>query len=218
MLLMVLSDFNPISFIGHKDNKTIVYADFESSISAFPESYKTYLRQLHKEHANWTFTPLKTGIDFDEIIPSIIDHNSLISFEFVLKNKSLLNENTESRGKNCTSIDALVYAKKGNDKWLIPIEWKYTEAYLHDNKVYNFNDLIITQGGSIIQQVSPLIGHLQRRHLIDIQPVAHRPTQYRVAHSRTIEDSYLGFVDYHCHNSLDNYRVYSILKKLRVQS
>lgn len=80
-----------------------------------------------------------TGIDFDEIIPSIIDHNSLISFEFVLKNKSLLNENTESRGKNCTSIDALVYAKKGNDKWLIPIEWKYTEAYLHDNKVYNFN-------------------------------------------------------------------------------
>jgi len=91
MLLMVLSDFNPISFIGHKDNKTIVYADFESSISAFPESYKTYLRQLHKEHANWTFTPLKTGIDFDEAVSNECDDKCLMiksCSEFLLSNAS----------------------------------------------------------------------------------------------------------------------------------
>ena len=34
-----------------------VYADaFENSISTFPESYKSLLRELHKTHSKWTFT------------------------------------------------------------------------------------------------------------------------------------------------------------------
>lgn len=70
-----------------------------------------------------------TGILFDEILPSFIDKNSLISFEFVYENSTLLSERCNTRGANCTSVDALIYARKGSEKWLIPIEWKYTEAY-----------------------------------------------------------------------------------------
>ena len=38
--------------------------EFEKKLSDFPDSYKPYLRALHKEHANWTFTAMKTNLDF----------------------------------------------------------------------------------------------------------------------------------------------------------
>lgn len=39
---------------------------FENSIKDFPDSYKPYLRYLHKLHNNWTFTPINTNLDFND--------------------------------------------------------------------------------------------------------------------------------------------------------
>lgn len=50
------------------DVKTYSYSDdasFEQSISAFPNSYKPYLRKLHAMHPNWTFTIDQTGLDWN---------------------------------------------------------------------------------------------------------------------------------------------------------
>lgn len=70
-------------------------------------------------------------IDFESVLKvpiDTVDTQGFISFEFTYKNKSLLSESHESRGENCTSIDAVIYAKDTSGKyWLIPIEWKYTE-------------------------------------------------------------------------------------------
>lgn len=78
-----------------------------------------------------------TNLPIDKILQSPIDKGGYIAFEFVYKNKSLLKDNLgkyheeyETRGANCTSIDALVYVQLVNgNKILIPIEWKYTETY-----------------------------------------------------------------------------------------
>ena len=78
-----------------------------------------------------------TNLPIDKILQSPIDKGGYIAFEFVHKNKSLLKDNSgkyheqdETRGANCTSIDALVYVQLVNgNKILIPIEWKYTETY-----------------------------------------------------------------------------------------
>lgn len=57
-----------------------------------------------------------------------------IQFEAVSDNDNL-KEIQSTRGSNCTSIDALVYAKhKDGSKWIIPIEWKYTEHYGNQDK------------------------------------------------------------------------------------
>lgn len=57
-----------------------------------------------------------------------------IQFEAVSDN-DLLNEGVPTRGTNCTSIDALIYAvDKSDKKWIIPIEWKYTEEYDNQDK------------------------------------------------------------------------------------
>lgn len=42
-----------------------------------------------------------------------------------------------TRGSNCTSVDALMIAKKNEGVWLIPIEWKYTELYANEDKSKN---------------------------------------------------------------------------------
>jgi len=71
-----------------------------------------------------------TGIKFDSILTAL-DNDGLIAFEFSYNNKDLLGEDDAGaqRGAFCTSIDAVVRAQKGEEIYLIPIEWKYTEAY-----------------------------------------------------------------------------------------
>jgi len=89
------------------------------------------------------------GVHFEEVLHSFIDNNeayfdtvrnkavpnrNYISFEFVCDNIKSLGEGREKRGSKCTSVDAFVYARAGKEKWLIPIEWKYTEVYNHDKE------------------------------------------------------------------------------------
>lgn len=79
---------------------------------------------------------LRPGLSFARVIPIDIDKTpGYISFE-VVSSKDWLNEGEPTRGANCTSVDALIIAEKDNgERWLIPIEWKYTEVYaLHNNK------------------------------------------------------------------------------------
>lgn len=78
-----------------------------------------------------------TNMGIDEVLPSTLDNDGgYIAFEFAYKNDELLGENDKGarRGVLCTSIDAMIEARKGKDKWLIPIEWKYTETYEKEDK------------------------------------------------------------------------------------
>lgn len=88
-----------------------------------------------------------TKMDFNEVLPSIIDDGGYISFEFTYKNDEILGENDKGarRGVLCTSIDAMIVARKGGDKWLIPIEWKYTESYEKEDKT---NDTRLNRYGA----------------------------------------------------------------------
>lgn len=57
-----------------------------------------------------------------------------IQFESV-SDSDHLSEGVPTRGNNCTSIDALMFAlHKDGSKWIVPIEWKYTEYYENDDK------------------------------------------------------------------------------------
>lgn len=67
---------------------------------------------------------------FKDVLPIGCDKESgYISFEVVSDN-DYLGEDGPERGANCTSIDALIVAlDESGRRWLIPIEWKYTESY-----------------------------------------------------------------------------------------
>lgn len=68
--------------------------------------------------------------EFIDVLPIPCDKNPAYIALEVVSDFDYLNENTSSRGSNCTSVDAFIYAvHKSGAKWLIPIEWKYTEHY-----------------------------------------------------------------------------------------
>lgn len=59
-----------------------------------------------------------TEIAFDEVLPSSLDNDGgYIAFEFAYKNDELLDENDKGarRGVLCTSIDAMIVARKGEE-------------------------------------------------------------------------------------------------------
>lgn len=74
----------------------------------------------------------------DDILPTMLDKDAgYIAFEFICDNANLLGEDDAGakRGEFCTSIDAFIIGLKNGKKILIPIEWKFTEAYLEsENK------------------------------------------------------------------------------------
>lgn len=83
-------------------------------------------------------TAILKKINPDFLRPLIISTDNFypayIQFEAV-SDHQYLNEDGLTRGTNCTSVDALIYAEhKDGSLWLIPIEWKYTEHYGNDNK------------------------------------------------------------------------------------
>jgi hypothetical protein len=74
--------------------------------------------------------------DFIDVLAIETDQepHGYIQFEAVSAGDNL-REGIPRRGANNTSIDALIYAKhKNGEKWIIVIEWKYTEAYGNEDK------------------------------------------------------------------------------------
>lgn len=131
-----------------------------------------------------------TNLDIKEILLSPLDKDGYITFEFVYHNKSLLRDKTgefhelyETRGANCTSIDALVYAiLTDGRKILIPIEWKYTETYNNSEasvKSWKRYPDLIWQGGSNFKDVYTLFAvdpyyELMRQTLLCEQIIRHK--------------------------------------------
>lgn len=73
--------------------------------------------------------------DFVDVFTIEENMPGYIQFEAVGGDVNFLNEGNNTRGSNCTSVDAFIYALHKNGKrFLIPIEWKYVEAYGNDDK------------------------------------------------------------------------------------
>ncbi len=54
-------------------------AAFEKEINAFPESYKVYLRTLHEKYPDWSFVPMMTGLDWEDVINGEYGTKSLVA-------------------------------------------------------------------------------------------------------------------------------------------
>ncbi|MDR1871816.1 MAG: hypothetical protein LBS60_07850 [Deltaproteobacteria bacterium] len=73
--------------------------------------------------------------DFKEVLPIEESSPGYIAFEVVGGDVNFLNEGINRRGRNCTSIDACMYALHNDGRRiLIMIEWKYVEAYSNEDK------------------------------------------------------------------------------------
>ncbi len=100
-------------------------------------------------------------IEIDKYLPAYISFEAISDIDY-------LNETTGNqkltRGKMCTSVDALIYGKlKDNQNIIIPIEWKYTENYHEagkkdkDYSIENSGNLEEKKGKERLRRYSQMI-------------------------------------------------------------
>ena len=120
--------------IEYLNNNLSVYADdFENSISAFPDSYKPYLRNLHKQHPNWTYTAFNTGLDFNTAVVAEASNNrSLVENEY--------SDYLKSNAKGDYNSSTGQYIAKDSGRWVSAS--KNTVSYFMDPRNFIKEDTI----------------------------------------------------------------------------
>lgn len=63
-----------ILIIPIKSNAATYTQTVKSGIDAFPESYRTYLKEIKEQHPNWTFDAYYTGISWSDLVKNETDH------------------------------------------------------------------------------------------------------------------------------------------------
>lgn len=136
--------------------------DFEAKLSAqnFPDSYKPYLRELHKLHPNWEFTAVHTGIDWNTLIENERNKSGQI--------KNLINCTSSAPHYNWRAT--VVGYNWATDTWS-PYDGKAWFAasqgiveyyldprtYLYQNYIFTFESLSYQEGIQNIQGVEAIL-------------------------------------------------------------
>ncbi len=68
VLIVILAMIINIIVINKTYAATTYKQETKQGVEAFPESYKTYLNELHDLHPNWTFTAFNTGMTWQDFI------------------------------------------------------------------------------------------------------------------------------------------------------
>lgn len=74
---------------------------FEKSLAGFPESYRVILRDVHKQHPNWVFKPMQTGLSFFDAVKAESSYNrSLVpasnNYSYIFKSHEVNDYNAAS--------------------------------------------------------------------------------------------------------------------------
>lgn len=117
---------------GMRTYSLMTYAVDTSDISAFPGSYQADLRNLKNAHPNWTFVPMKTGLDFNASVSAEMGDKSLIQ---------AISTNLEKGwvGKPCPTESGWNYATKEGVSYHMDPRNFLTETYIFMFEQLTFN-------------------------------------------------------------------------------
>lgn len=122
-----------------KDMRVKAADAFETSISGFPDSYKPYLRALHKTYPNWKFVPYNTGIKFSTAVNNEYKKDrSLIekSFSKFLKSTNAADYNAATGQYIAKDGSSWVTASKNAIAYFMD-----PRNFLNDTHIYMFEQL-----------------------------------------------------------------------------
>ena len=116
----------------------VVKADaFEDSIKSFPDSYKPYLRNLHKKYPKWKFIPYNTNLKFKTVVNKEYENN-----------KSLIENSSSNYLKSNASGDYKggKYIAKDGGSWVSASKnciayFVDPRNFLNDTHIYMFEKL-----------------------------------------------------------------------------
>ena len=117
---------------GMRSFSMMTYAIDTSDISAFPGSYQADLRNLKNAHPNWTFVPMKTGLDFNTSVSKEMGDKSLIQ-------KTNANVEKGWVGNACPSESGWNYATRPAVAYHMDPRNSLTETYIFQFEQLTFN-------------------------------------------------------------------------------
>ncbi len=117
---------------GMRSYSLMTYAVDTSDISAFPGSYQADLRKLKSSHPNWTFVPMKTGLDFNTSVSKEMGAKSLIQ-------KTTDNVSKGWVGAACPSESGWNYATQPAVAYHMDPRNFLTESYIFQFEQLTFN-------------------------------------------------------------------------------
>ena len=117
---------------GMRTYSMMTYAVDTSDVNAFPGSYQADLRKLKNAHPNWTFVPMKTGLDFNASVSAEMGVKSLIYPTSANLEKGWV-------GKSCLSESGWNYATKEGLSYHMDPRNFLTETYIFMFEQLTFN-------------------------------------------------------------------------------
>lgn len=123
---------------GMRSFSLMTYAIDTSDISAFPGSYQADLRNLKNAHPNWTFVPMKTGLDFHTSVSKEMGDKSLIQ-------KTNANVEKGWVGDSCPSESGWNYATQPAVAYHMDPRNFLTETYIFQFEQLTFNESYHTE-------------------------------------------------------------------------
>lgn len=117
---------------GMRTYSMMTYAIDTSDISAFPGSYQADLRNLKNAHPNWTFVPMKTGLDFNTSVSKEMGAKSLIQ-------KTTSNAEKGWVGAACPTESGWYYATQPAVAYHMDPRNSLTETYIFQFEQLTFN-------------------------------------------------------------------------------
>ncbi len=112
--------------------------DFETSIAAFPEDYKVYLRTLHEQHPAWRFELLDTGLDW-----SVVQDNENVLGRSLV-NSSILSYRSTAPGSYSWDTDTYFPLEAGIFYQAAPALVAYymdPRNFLNEKDIFQFEKL-----------------------------------------------------------------------------
>lgn len=108
LIIICILSYSFMGLMNVSDAASTYTQSIKSGIDAFPESYKTYLRQIQEQHPTWTFDAYYTGISWDDLVANETNHghNRVHTSADALSKCSC--GNVES-GYACASADIIKY-------------------------------------------------------------------------------------------------------------
>lgn len=117
---------------GMQAYSVMTYAADTSDVRSFPSSYQSALRDLKSAHPNWTFVPMKTGLDFNASVSGEMGDKSLIQ-------KTTSNTEKGWVGNPCPSESGWNYATKTAVAYHLDPRNFLTEDYIFQFEQLTYN-------------------------------------------------------------------------------
>ena len=138
-----------------KDTNLTESEEFENEIAAFPESYKVYLRSLHRLHPTWHFKPVVVGRTFEETV----DRESRLGVSLIYSTANDAWKSTEPGAYDWSTGEFIVYDGKMWVNASRPVVSYYLDPrnMLSEQAVFQFLDLSYDPQYQTIDSVQGLL-------------------------------------------------------------